>query len=62
MRLKQRFLYFFANQIPKTMHLLLYVNRNILTLAPLGQDGPRGGLTRKSQALLALSFCISICF
>jgi hypothetical protein len=40
MRLKQRFLYFLPNQIPKTMHLLLYVNRNILTLASLGQDGP----------------------
>ena len=71
MRLKQRFLYFFANQIPKTMHfhLLLYVNRNILTLptrtsfdrgklASFGQDGtPRrimGGLTRKNSCLFGI--------
>jgi hypothetical protein len=25
-------------------HLFLKVNRNILTLAPLGQDGPRGSI------------------
>ena len=60
MRLKQRFLYFLPNQIPKTMHLLLYVNRNILTLASLGQDGPprriMEGLNKENRVVSQLFF------